>query len=39
MAKLGGPALFGPIGMLVAGGLKGDIDESLRTFVSVFAAV
>lgn len=34
---LGGPALFGPIGMLVAGALKGDIDESLRKFVSVFA--
>lgn len=36
---LGGPALFGPIGMLVAGGLKGDINESLRKFVSVFATV
>jgi carbon monoxide dehydrogenase subunit G len=26
---LGGPALFGPIGMVVAGALKGDIRESL----------
>ena len=34
---LGGPALFGPIGMLVASALKGDIDESLRQFVAVFA--
>src|SRR6185436_14720393 len=25
---LGGPALFGPIGMVVAGALKGDIRES-----------
>ena len=36
---LGGPALFGPIGMLVAGALKGDINESLHRFVSVFAGV
>lgn|SRR5574337_45017 len=36
---LGGPALFGPIGMLVAGALRGDIDESLHKFVSVFAGV
>ncbi|WP_319446601.1 MULTISPECIES: SRPBCC family protein [unclassified Mycobacterium] len=34
---LGGPALFGPIGMLVAGALKGDIRASLDTFKSVFA--
>ena len=29
---LGGPALFGPIGMVVAGALKGDIRESLNKF-------
>ena len=34
---LGGPALFGPIGMVVAGALKGDIRESLNKFVAVFA--
>jgi carbon monoxide dehydrogenase subunit G len=34
---LGGPALFGPIGMVVAGALKGDIRESLNRFKSVFA--
>jgi carbon monoxide dehydrogenase subunit G len=34
---LGGPALFGPIGMLVASALKGDIQESLNRFVKVFA--
>ena len=34
---LGGPALFGPIGMVVAGALKGDIKESLNRFVTVFA--
>ena len=34
---LGGPALFGPIGMLVAAALRGDINESLHKFVSVFA--
>ena len=34
---LGGPALFGPIGMLVAGALKSDIKESLRRFVTVFS--
>jgi len=34
---LGGPALFGPIGMLVAAALKSDINESLRKFVAVFA--
>jgi hypothetical protein len=30
--------LFGPIGMVVAGALKGDIRESLDKFKSVFAA-
>jgi hypothetical protein len=35
---LGGPALFGPIGMLVAAALKGDIRESLNKFKTVFAA-
>ncbi|MBY0289109.1 MAG: SRPBCC family protein [Mycobacteriaceae bacterium] len=34
---LGGPALFGPIGMVVANALKGDIRESLNRFKSVFA--
>jgi carbon monoxide dehydrogenase subunit G len=34
---LGGPALFGPIGMVVAGALKGDIRESLEKFKAVFA--
>ena len=34
---LGGPALFGPIGMLVAAALRGDIEASLDRFVSVFA--
>lgn len=34
---LGGPALFGPIGMVVAAALRGDIQASLRNFVSVFA--
>jgi hypothetical protein len=34
---LGGPALFGPIGMVVAGALKGDIRNSLNKFKSVFA--
>jgi hypothetical protein len=34
---LGGPALFGPIGMIVAGALKGDIQESLNRFKAVFA--
>jgi carbon monoxide dehydrogenase subunit G len=34
---LGGPALFGPIGMVVAASLKGDIRESLDKFKSVFA--
>jgi Polyketide cyclase / dehydrase and lipid transport len=35
---LGGPALFGPIGMLVAGALKGDIRDSLNNFKTVFAS-
>lgn len=34
---LGGPALFGPIGMIVAATLRGDINQSLRNFVTVFA--
>lgn len=34
---LGGPALFGPIGMIVAGALRSDIRESLQQFVTVFA--
>ncbi len=34
---LGGPALFGPIGMVVAAALKGDIRQSLNNFVTVFA--
>jgi carbon monoxide dehydrogenase subunit G len=34
---LGGPALFGPIGMIVAAALKSDINESRRKFVTVFA--
>ncbi|HEY7051043.1 MAG TPA: SRPBCC family protein [Mycobacterium sp.] len=34
---LGGPALFGPIGMIVAAALKGDIRESLNNFKKVFA--
>lgn len=34
---LGGPALFGPIGMIVASSVKGDIRESLDSFKSVFA--
>lgn len=33
---LGGPALFGPIGMIVAAALRGDIDQSLENFVAVF---
>ena len=35
---LGGPALFGPIGMIVAAALRTDIRESLQNFVTVFAA-
>jgi carbon monoxide dehydrogenase subunit G len=34
---LGGPALFGPIGMIVAAALRSDIRESLHKFVAVFA--
>ncbi len=34
---LGGPALFGPIGVLVSAALKGDIRTSLDRFKSVFA--
>ena len=34
---LGGPALFGPIGMIVAAALRGDIAESLNRFVATFA--
>jgi len=34
---LGGPAMFGPIGMLVAGALRSDIRESLNRFVTVFS--
>ena len=35
---LGGPALFGPIGMVVAAALESDIRESLNRFVAVFSA-
>jgi carbon monoxide dehydrogenase subunit G len=35
---LGGPALFGPIGMIVAAALRGDINQSLQNFVTVFTA-
>jgi len=35
---LGGPALFGPIGMIVSGALRGDIQESLERFKTVFAS-
>ncbi len=34
---LGGPALFGPIGMIVAGALRSDIQQSLDRFVTVFS--
>ncbi|MDT5050672.1 MAG: hypothetical protein QOG75_6591 [Mycobacterium sp.] len=34
---LGGPALFGPMGMIVAAALRKDIRESLNKFVTVFA--
>jgi carbon monoxide dehydrogenase subunit G len=34
---LGGPALFGPIGMIVAAALRSDIRESLDKFVTVFS--
>ncbi|HTY34357.1 type II toxin-antitoxin system Rv0910 family toxin [Mycobacterium sp.] len=33
---LGGPALFGPIGMIVAAALRSDINQSLQNFVRVF---
>ena len=33
---LGGPALFGPIGMIVASSLKSDIRQSLDTFKTIF---
>jgi carbon monoxide dehydrogenase subunit G len=35
---LGGPALFGPIGMIVAAALRSDINQSLQNFVRVFTA-
>lgn len=35
---LGGPALFGPIGLVVAAALRSDIRESLDNFVRVFAS-
>ena len=34
---LGGVALFGPIGVIVAQALRGDIQQSLARFVKVFA--
>ena len=34
---LGGPALFGPIGMIVAAALRGDIQQSLNRFVTLYA--
>lgn len=34
---LGGPALFGPIGMVVAAAVRGDIQASLDRFVTVFS--
>ncbi|MFN3008111.1 type II toxin-antitoxin system Rv0910 family toxin [Mycolicibacterium wolinskyi] len=34
---LGGPALFGPIGMVVAAALKSDIQESLNKFKELYA--
>ena len=34
---LGGPALFGPIGMIVAAALRGDIQQSLNRFATTFA--
>jgi carbon monoxide dehydrogenase subunit G len=33
---LGGPALFGPIGMVVAAALRTDIRESLQNFLALF---
>ncbi len=35
---LGGPALFGPIGVVVAAALKSDIRQSLNRFKAVFTA-
>src|ERR1700741_629498 len=35
--RLGGPALFGPIGIIVAAALRTDIRESLQNFVTVFS--
>jgi carbon monoxide dehydrogenase subunit G len=35
---LGGPALFGPIGVIVAATLRSDIRDSLQNFVRVFTA-
>ncbi|SKW81466.1 Toxin [Mycobacteroides abscessus subsp. massiliense] len=35
---LGGPAMFGPIGAVVAAALRSDIDASLSKFVQVFAS-
>jgi carbon monoxide dehydrogenase subunit G len=35
---LGGPALFGPIGMIVAAALRSDIRKSLQNFLTVFTA-
>ncbi|MDX1870832.1 SRPBCC family protein [Mycolicibacterium sp. 120266] len=34
---LGGPALFGPIGMVVAASLRSDIEESLQKFKVLFS--
>jgi carbon monoxide dehydrogenase subunit G len=34
---LGGPALFGPIGMVVAAALRTDIQESLNRFKALFS--
>ncbi|MGB2719985.1 MAG: toxin, partial [Rhodococcus sp. (in: high G+C Gram-positive bacteria)] len=33
---LGGAPLFGPIGSGVARALKGDIENSLKTFVKIY---
>lgn len=35
---LGGPALFGPIGMVVAAALKGDIQQSLNKFKELYVS-
>lgn len=34
---LGGPALFGPIGMVVAAALRSDIQESLNKFKALYS--